>query len=155
MSDFAKLPAMQKRQLVLDFLNAHPNAGYKDICAATTMNNKHFGLSAMLALMRRRGEIDRVLVHGAKVASWFAKVVTTANAFDEEYARRRTENRDRRAAEQATEARLLADGKLTTTGKVRVVRLLDKPPYRNQGGQGALRARVAIECGLNERSLNL
>lgn len=131
--------AARRRQLILDHLNAHPGAQMPDIRAWLSANGDTGNAANTLRTMADWSELR--FDGDARRRRYYALVETTRSA-EESIAIREANLAAANAARQseATRTAFLA-------GAARTVHTPGKRPIPNQGGQGACRARVYVNCG--------
>lgn len=123
MTDFNKLQPHEKRNVVLDYLNTHGVSSVSEI--ALSANADKSIIQNLISKLKKLREVESV-THG----KWIAVVQKTA-------------------VSRIYSTRIVKEPKKDTHGSVRLVKLLDNPPYPRQGGQGALKTDIRRGCSLS------
>lgn len=137
--------AARRRQLILDLLHAAPGAQMPEIrahlAAYGDTGNAANTLRTMADWRELRFEGD------ARSRRYYALVATTRSA-DESVAIREANCAAANAARKREATRRQADGRISTQPySGRIVHTSGAHPIPNQGGQGACRPRVYVNCG--------
>lgn len=125
---YLHLTAQQKRQAVLDLLNARGGMVFADIKTALSANQS---LSGVLHVMAQRGEIAKGRRITGNQIEWIAQVKATATI---------------RMGPLPANLHIAQSPERRAPGS-RIVRLLDKP-NTSRGGQCALDAHHGIQSGM-------
>lgn len=129
--------AARRRQMILDCLNATPGAQMGEIVAFLAARSDSGNAANTVRTMAARRELR--FEGNARTRRYFALAETTRSA--EECVAIREANL---AAANAARRREPVDGPATAA---RYVHKPGKHPIKNQGGQGACRPRVYVNCG--------
>ena len=139
--------AQLRRQMILDHLIAHPQTTFYELAAALAAHWSEFGLRGALGGMQTRGEIAYT---GKPRNRQYTALVTATLSAEEIITRHRDKNRrayQKRIADLPPKS---PRGAQAAAANDEPWRYVHKPGQsRSEGGQGAVRARVYVNCQQN------